>query len=52
MVQFQQGMEIYIFFKMSEQALGSTEPPIQWIPGTPFLWTEWVGHEADPLTYV
>jgi len=37
---------------MSEQALGTTLHPIQWIPGAPFLGSEQVGHEADPLTYV
>jgi hypothetical protein len=28
-------------------ALGPTQPPIQWVPGTPSLEVKWPGCEAD-----
>jgi hypothetical protein len=36
-----------IFSKSSRQALGSTEPPIQWVPGTLSLGVKRQGHEAN-----
>jgi hypothetical protein len=28
-------------------ALGATQPPLQWVPGTLSLGVKWLGHEAD-----
>jgi hypothetical protein len=37
-----------IFFNtMSKPALGSTQPPIQWVPGALSLGVKQPGHEAD-----
>jgi len=38
--------------KMSEEALGSNLHSTVWKLGAPFLGTERVGHETEPLTYV
>jgi len=32
---------------MSRLALGSTQPPIQWVTEAPSLGVKWLGHEAD-----
>jgi hypothetical protein len=43
----QQGLAIFLFITMSRMALGSTQPPIQWVPGALSLWVKQLGHEAD-----
>jgi hypothetical protein len=38
---------IFLFTIMSRTALGSTQPPVQWVPGTLSLGVKWPGCEAD-----
>jgi hypothetical protein len=40
-------MRIFLFIAASETAVGSTQPPVQWIPGALSLGMEWLGREAD-----
>jgi hypothetical protein len=42
----------FLFSTSSRPALGSTEPPIQWVPGALFAGVKRLGREADrsPLT--
>lgn len=39
--------KIFLFSKMSRVALGTTQPPIQWVPWTLSLWVKWLGYEAN-----
>jgi hypothetical protein len=41
------GAGIFLFITASRQALGPTQPPIQWIPGVLSLGVKRPGHEAD-----
>jgi hypothetical protein len=41
------GLGIFLFTTLSRTALGITQPPIQWIPGTLSLGVKRLGHEAD-----
>jgi hypothetical protein len=43
----QWGLGIFLFITASRTALGSTQPPIQWVPGALFLGIKWPEHEAD-----
>jgi len=45
----QQELEIFLFTITSKQALASTQPPIQWVPGAPSLWVKQLGCETDHL---
>jgi hypothetical protein len=38
---------IFLFTAASRTALGSTQPPIQWVPGALSLELKWPGREAD-----
>jgi hypothetical protein len=40
-------MGIFLFTIASRTALGSTQPPIQWVPGALSLGVKWPGHEAN-----
>ena len=42
----QQGQENILFSKMSRQALGSTQPPIQWVPSVLSLGVKWLQGEV------
>jgi hypothetical protein len=42
-----QGLGIFLFTTMSRPVLGTTQPPIQWVPGSLSLRVKWLGHEAD-----
>jgi hypothetical protein len=37
----------FLFSKSSRLALGSTQPPIQWVPGALSPWVKRPGREAD-----
>jgi hypothetical protein len=41
------GLGIFLFTTESKTALGSTQPPIQWVPGALSLEVKWPGREAD-----
>jgi len=41
------GLGIFLFTTASRTALGSTQPPIQWVPGALSLGVKQLGHEAD-----
>jgi hypothetical protein len=41
------GQEGFLFSTASRPALGPTQPPIQWVPGTLSPGGKWPGHEAD-----
>jgi hypothetical protein len=41
------GLGIFLFTTASRTALGLTQPPIQWVPGTLSLGVKWPGREAD-----
>jgi hypothetical protein len=41
------GLGIYLFTTVSRTALGPTQPPIKWVPGTLSLGVKRPGHEAD-----
>jgi hypothetical protein len=41
------GWDFFSLPIMSRAALGSTKPPIQWIPGALSLEVKWLGHEVD-----
>jgi hypothetical protein len=41
------GKRFYLFFKVYGMALGSTQPPVQWIPRNVFLGVKQPGHETD-----
>jgi hypothetical protein len=42
-----QGLGIFLFTTASRQALGPTQPPIQWVPGALSLGVKRPGREAD-----
>jgi hypothetical protein len=44
-----QGLGIFLFTTSSRPALGSTQPPIQWVSGILFLVVKCPGREADHL---
>jgi hypothetical protein len=46
----QQGQEIFLFSIASRQALGPTQPPIQWVLGAVFFDVKQQGHEASHST--
>jgi hypothetical protein len=41
------GLGIFLFTTFSRTALGPTQPPIQWVPGTLSLEAKQPGREAD-----
>jgi hypothetical protein len=41
------GLGIFLFTTVSRTALGTTQPPIQWVPGALSLGVKRLGHEAD-----
>jgi hypothetical protein len=41
------GSRIFLFSMLSRSALGSTQPPIQWVPGVLSLGVKRQGCEAD-----
>jgi hypothetical protein len=41
------GLGIFLFTTTSRMALGPIQPPIQWVPGAPFLGVKWPGCEVD-----
>jgi hypothetical protein len=41
------GLGIFLFNTAFRTALGLTQPPIQWVPGTLSLGVKWPGREAD-----
>jgi hypothetical protein len=43
----QQGLGIYLFTTVSRLALGSTQPPVLWVPGALSLGEKWSRCEAD-----
>jgi len=45
----QRGLGIFLFTTVSRTALGTTHPPIQWVPGAVFLGVKRRGREADHL---
>jgi hypothetical protein len=44
---FRRRLGIFLFTAESRTALGSTQPPIQWVPGALSLWVKRPGREAD-----
>jgi hypothetical protein len=44
---FRWGLGIFLFITASRTALGPTQPPIQWVPGTLSLGIKRPGREAD-----
>jgi hypothetical protein len=46
-IRFPLGQKIFLFFRASRPAQGSTQPPIQWVPGTLTQGVKWPGYEAD-----
>jgi hypothetical protein len=42
-----QGLGIFLFNTASRMALKPTQPPIQWVPDSLYLWVERPGREAD-----
>jgi hypothetical protein len=46
-VRFPAGLGIFLFTTASRPALGPTQPPIQWVPGTLSLGVKRRGSEAD-----
>jgi hypothetical protein len=44
-----QGLGIFLFTTASRPALGTTQPPIQWVPGALSLRVKRPGGEADHL---
>jgi hypothetical protein len=40
-------MKNFIFSTSSRPALGSTQLPVQWVPGALSSRVKWLGHEAD-----
>jgi hypothetical protein len=43
----QEGLGIFLFPTASRTALGPTQPPMQWVPGTLSLGVNRPGREAD-----
>jgi len=43
----QQGLGIFLFTTASSTALGPTQSPIQWVPGTLSLGSKWPVRKAD-----
>jgi len=41
-----QGLGIFLFTTVSKMVLGSTQPPIQWVPGVLSLWVKQLGCES------
>jgi len=41
------GLGIFIFDPMFRPNLGTSQPPIQWVPGALSLGVKWASHEAD-----
>jgi hypothetical protein len=41
------GLGIFLFITVSRTALGPTQPPTQWVPGSLSLWVKRPGREAD-----
>jgi hypothetical protein len=42
------GERIFLIASVSRPALGSTQPPVQWVPGGPFPAAKaWPGRDAD-----
>jgi hypothetical protein len=46
-VRFPAELGIFLFTTVSRTALGITQPPIQWVPGSLSLGVKWPGREAD-----
>jgi hypothetical protein len=44
---YRRGLGIFLFTAASRKALGSTQPPIQWVPGALSLVIKRPGREAD-----
>jgi hypothetical protein len=44
-----QGQEIFLYSTLSRPALGSTQPPIQWVLRARSSTVKWPGREADHL---
>jgi hypothetical protein len=44
-----QDRNFFLFATESTLALGSTQPPVHWVPETLSLWIKQAGHEADHL---
>jgi hypothetical protein len=44
---FWHGLGIFLFTTAFRMALGTTQPPIQWVPGALSLGIKQPGHEAD-----
>jgi hypothetical protein len=45
-----QGLGIFLFITLSTQALGPTQPTIEWLPVAVFLGVKRLGRESDHLS--